>query len=77
MATPMVDPAMQEGDARPEPGCVAANDNEPVLRAAQVDAALSRIAQAIGRHIAREHIHAREAANDNEPFVKNGRPPER
>lgn len=73
----MLDAAMQEGDARPEPGCVAANDNEPVLRAAQVDAALTRIARAIGRHIAREHIRAREAANDNEPSAKNAGPPER
>lgn len=73
----MVDAAMQEGEARPEPGCIAANDNEPVLPAAQVDAALTRIAKTIGRHIAREHIRVREAANDNEPFAKNARPPER
>src|SRR3546814_3201054 len=26
MATPMPDATIQEGDARPEPGCVAAND---------------------------------------------------
>ena len=68
---------MQEGDARPEPDCVAANDNEPVLRAEQVDAALTRIARAIGQHIAREHIRTRKAANDNEPFGKNALPPER
>lgn len=68
---------MQEGDARPAPGCIAANDNEPVLRAEQVDAALTRVARAIGRHIAREHIRTRNAANDNEPLGKNARPPER
>jgi hypothetical protein len=32
-----------------------------------VDAALTRIAEAIGRHIARQHIRERKAANDNEP----------
>lgn len=68
---------MQEGDARREPDHIAANDNEPVLRAGKVDAALTRIAEAIGRHIAREHIRTRNAANDNEPFAKNARPPER
>ena len=73
----MPEAAMQEGDARPEPGCIAANDNEPVLRAEQVDVALTRIAQAIGRHIAREHIRTRNAANDNEPLEKNALPPER
>ena len=41
-----------------------ANDNS--LDPAAVDAALTRIAEAIGRHIAREHIRARKAANDND-----------
>jgi hypothetical protein len=68
---------MHEGDARPEPGCIAANDNERILRAAQVDTALTRIARAIGRHIAREHIRTRNAANDNDPLEKNAWPPER
>lgn len=52
---------MHEDDARPEPSFVPANDNEPVLHRAQVDAALLRIADAIGRHIAREHIRLAEA----------------
>ncbi|MBA4750879.1 MAG: hypothetical protein H2055_01445 [Sphingopyxis sp.] len=43
----------------------AANDNS--LDPAAVDAALTRVAEAIGRHIAREHIRARKAANDNDP----------
>ncbi|WP_276327382.1 hypothetical protein [Sphingopyxis granuli] len=41
-----------------------------MLRAAEVDAALTRIAEAIGRHIAREHIRALCAANDNDPIDK-------
>ena len=57
---------MHEDDARPERGVVPANDNAPVLRAADADAALTRIAEAIGRHIAREHVRARKAANDND-----------
>ncbi len=44
----------------------AANDNAASLDPADVDAALRRIAEAIGRHIAREHIRIRSAANDNE-----------
>lgn len=47
-----------------------ANDNGPNLDAAAVDAALTRIAQAIGRHMAREHIRARRAENDNAPEDK-------
>ena len=45
----------------------AANDNEQGLGRAEVDAALNRVAEAIGRHIAREQIRARLPANDNEP----------
>ncbi|APW72322.1 hypothetical protein C3E99_03110 [Sphingopyxis sp. MG] len=63
-------PAMHEDDAQPERGIVPTNDNAPVLRAAEVDAALTRIAEAIGRHIAREHIRALCAANDNDPIDK-------
>ncbi|MGQ3081298.1 MULTISPECIES: hypothetical protein [Alphaproteobacteria] len=44
----------------------AANDNPAALAPAAVDAALTRIAEAIGRHIAREHVRARKAANDND-----------
>lgn len=44
---------------------VAANDNG--LAPETVEAALTRIAEAIGRHIARDHIRVRTAANDNEP----------
>jgi hypothetical protein len=68
---------MHEGEPRPEPRGLAANDNAPVLRAAKVDAALTRIAEAIGRHIAREHIGRREAANDNGRSDKNAPPRER
>jgi hypothetical protein len=66
--------AMREDDPRPGPDVVPANDNAPVLRAAKVEAALTRIAEALGRHIAREHIRARKAANDNEPNEKNPNP---
>lgn len=66
---------MRKDDAqRPDP-IVAANDNEPMVNAAKVNAALTRVAEAIGRHIAREHIRARKAANDNEPVRKNPTPP--
>lgn len=53
-----------------------ANDNAPVLRAADVDAALTRIAQAIGWHIARKHIRARTAANDHEALPKKPTAPD-
>lgn len=66
--------AMHEDDPQPDGSVVPANDNASVLRAAHVDAALTRIAEAIGRHIAREHIRARKAANDNEPNGKNPNP---
>ena len=59
--------------ARPD-RLTAANDNEEGLGRAQVDAALTRVAEAIGRHIAREHIRLRLAANDNDPAENtNGR----
>ncbi len=44
----------------------AANDNGAASDPVAIDAALTRIAEAIGRHIAREHIQARKAANDND-----------
>jgi len=54
------------GDEAPGPVPAAANDNAASLDPAGVDAALTRIAEAIGRHIAREHVRARKAANDND-----------
>lgn len=55
-------------DEAPRSGPVtAANDNPAALDPAAIDAALTRIAEAIGRHIAREHIRERKAANDNDP----------
>ncbi|WP_374526517.1 hypothetical protein [Sphingopyxis sp.] len=51
-----------------------ANDNEIAPDPIAIDAALSRIAEVIGRHIAREHIRATKAANDNE---SNGTNPNR
>lgn len=54
------------GDNAPRPDrLTAANDNEQGVGRAEVDAALTRVAEAIGRHIAREHVRARRAANDN------------
>lgn len=68
---------MKEDDA-PCPGrFAAANDNDAALDPVAIDAALTRIAEAIGRHIAREHIRARKAANDNRPISKNPSPPKR
>jgi len=52
-------------DARPRRRRQAANDNG-LADTVAADAALTRIAEAIGRHIAREHIRARDAANDND-----------
>ncbi|WP_257544731.1 hypothetical protein [Sphingopyxis sp. DBS4] len=57
---------------QPERGIVPANDKAPALRTAAVDAALTRLAEAIGRHIASEHIRTLRAANDNE--ADKGRP---
>ncbi|MBL8646490.1 MAG: hypothetical protein JNL46_04495 [Sphingosinicella sp.] len=54
------------GDEAPGPAPSVANDNAVPLDPADVDAALTRIAEAIGRHIARKHIRARKAANDND-----------
>lgn len=61
---------MEKGDDPARRGRLnAANDNEPDtdLSGLDVEAALTRIAEAIGRHIARQHIRARKAANDNDP----------
>ena len=66
---------MHEDDPLPKGNIAPANDNAPVLPAAQVEVALTRIAEAVGRHIAREHIRARKASNDNEPGRKNPTPP--
>lgn len=63
---------MREDDAQSEGAAAPANDNAPALRTAAVDAALTRIAEAIGRHIARAHVRARRAANDN--HADKGRP---
>lgn len=57
---------MPRDDARPVRHIYAANDNDPASDPVAVDAALTRIAEALGRHIAREHIRARDAANDND-----------
>lgn len=65
---------MPEDDAPRVRPVTAANDNGATSN--PVDAALTRIAEAIGRHIAREHIRARDAANDNEALPKKPRPPE-
>ena len=61
---------MEKGDnAAPPNRLTAANDNgtgtEPP--SVDIDTALIRIAEAIGRHIARQHIRACRAGNDNEP----------
>ncbi len=61
---------MEKGDnAVPPNRLTAANDNgtgtEPP--SVDIDAALIRIAESIGRHIARQHMRACRAANDNEP----------
>ena len=60
--------AIVAGDKAPRSTrLTAANDNEQGVGRAEIDAALTRVAEAIGRHIAREHIRSRLAANDNEP----------
>lgn len=56
---------MQEDDTPPVRPRAANDDEPPFIASAQVDAALIRIAQAIGRQIARERISAQRAANDN------------
>jgi len=47
----------REGVCRVHEACPA--DDAPVIEAHEVDAALVRIAEAVGRHLAREHIRAR------------------
>jgi hypothetical protein len=56
---------MMKDEASRSRRVTAANDND--LAPEAIDAALKRIAEAIGRHIAREHIRAKKAANDNDP----------
>ncbi len=57
---------MKKGKPRCSHPVTAANDNDIVRDPVAIDAALTRFAEAIGRHIAREHIRARKAANDND-----------
>tara|TARA_R110000850_G_C9889648_1_gene458718 strand:- start:556 stop:735 length:180 start_codon:yes stop_codon:yes gene_type:complete len=57
---------MKKDEAPRSRPLTAANDNSAPLPPAAVDAALTRIADAIGRHIAREHVRGRKAANDND-----------
>ncbi|OAN58284.1 hypothetical protein A7Q26_14225 [Sphingobium sp. TCM1] len=61
----------KDDNTAPPNRLTAANDNGPLTEPSSVDveAALIRIAEAIGRHIARQHIRACKAANDNEPEV--------
>src|SRR3546814_11491881 len=68
--------AMKKDDAPRSQPLTPANDNDADPRAAKVDAALTRIAEAIGRHIAREHIRARKAAHDNEAAPENTKTPQ-
>lgn len=75
MERPLAATIMQEDDTPHARPIVAANDNDVAPMPVAIDAALTRIAVAIGRHIAREHIRARKAANDNEPITKNPWPP--
>lgn len=58
--------AAMSGDEAPGPIAAVANDNAFSLDPAGVDAALTRIAEAIGRHIARQHLRSLNAANDND-----------
>lgn len=57
---------MKKGKPRRPRPVRAANDNDALRDPVAIDAALTRIAEAIGRHIAREHIRARKAANDDD-----------
>ena len=68
---------MKTDDAPRSRPITPANDNHFVLDPVAIDAALTRIAESIGRHIAREHIRARKAANDNDPLPKNPKPRDR
>lgn len=64
----------KDDDEAPDHRLVAANDNVVVTEPPDMDveAALTRIAEAMGRHIARQHIRAHTAANDNQPWVTEG-----
>lgn len=61
---------MAKDDDPAVPPRMIANDNAAPIDPAAADAALTRIAEAIGRHIARAHIRMRRAANDNDPADK-------
>lgn len=65
---------MKEGETPRSRSVTAANDDEIAPDPLAIDTALSRIAEVIGRHIAREHIRAKKAANDNESNGKNPNP---
>ncbi len=56
---------MKEDETPRSRPVTAANDDEIAPDPVAIDTALSRIAEVIGRHIAREHIRAKKAANDN------------
>lgn len=66
---------MKKDEAPGSRPVMAANDNDIVSGPIAIDAALIRIAEAIGRHIAREHIQARKAANDNEAASEKPKTP--
>lgn len=66
---------MKKDEAPRSRPLTAANDNSSALAPAAVDAALTRVAEAIGRHIAREHIDVRKATNDNDVAPKNPKAP--
>ncbi|WBX85414.1 hypothetical protein [Sphingosinicella microcystinivorans] len=51
----------RDGVCRIHEACPTNDDARLVIEAHEVDAALIRIAEAVGRQIAREHIRARRA----------------
>lgn len=51
---------------------VPANDNHAPL-SPEAEAALTLVARAIGRQLAREAMRAAQAANDNDPPGRSGR----
>ena len=64
----------KDDDEAPGRRLVADNDNGVVTEPPDMDveAALTFIAEAMGRHIARQHMRARTAANDNPPWLTEG-----
>jgi hypothetical protein len=65
---------MKKDDAPRQRPVTPANDNPIASDPVAANAALTRLAQAIGRHIAREHIRVGKAANDNDLLQKNPKP---